>query len=329
MMTTKEILERGNEGAVDSKFHPPSRQATEAESRKMLALALGTAVETCMENHTYSLAKDWRRQTSGGAIGLKLTGAIAKVFMIWWCRTFGEKLREATSDLMFELYLHKFYVDDHNLAMEELPAGARYRDGVVTVVPEEVEADCLLPGDQRTAQVIKEVANSICMFTTFKTDCPSANENGQMPLLDIQTSVLPDNSISWRYYEKGVTSPYTILNSSAMPGKVKRMALVQEGLRRLRNTRPDLVPVLMKDLMEEFAEKMMVSGYPPEYRASIIKSVVVGYERLISACANGERPLYRPRNWQQEMRRKVKLLKGVSWYRPADSVLFLPATPDG
>ena len=81
--------------------------------------------------------------------------------------------------------------------------------------------------------------------------------------------------------------------------------------------------------MEDFAEKMMVSGYPPEYRASIIKSVVVGYERLISACANGERPLYRPRNWQQERRRKVKLLKGVSWYRPADSVLFLPATPDG
>ena len=61
--------------------------------------------------------------------------------------------------------MHKFYVDDHNLAMEELPAGARYRDGVVAIVPEEVEADCLLPGDQRTAQVIKEVANSICMFT--------------------------------------------------------------------------------------------------------------------------------------------------------------------
>ena len=292
-------------------------------------MGLEVAVESCLENHSYSLDVDWRRQTSGGAIGLKLTGAIAKVFMVWWCRAFGETLRAATINMEFQLYLHKFYVDDHNLAMEELPPGAIFREGKVTIIPEEVEADSLLPGDQRTALVIKEVANSICQYTSFKTDFPSANETGLMPLLDIQIEVLPDNTISWRYYEKEVTSPFTIMSSSAMPGKVKRISLVQEGLRRLRNTRPDLVPTIKKELMENFAEKMMASGYNEKFRAGVIKSAVVGYERLSAACSRGERPLYRPRSWQQQARRDAKLLKRVSWYRPADTVLFLPATPNG
>ena len=195
-------------------------------------------------------------------------------------------------------------------------------------MPAEVERDLQLPGDQRTALVMQEVANSICPFTTFKTDCPSANENGWMPLLDIETRVLPDNSVSWRFYEKEVTSPFTILNASALPGKVKRVSLVQEGLRRLRNTRPDLVHTMKKELMEKLAEKMMVSGYPEEFRIGVIRSVVVGFERLVNACERGERPFYRPRSWQQQSRHNTKLLKRVSWYRPADAVLFLPATPN-
>ena len=82
-------------------------------------------------------------------------------------------------------------------------------------------------------------------------------------------------------------------------------------------------------MMEGLAEKMMISGYAEELRAGVIRDAVVGYERLIAACERGERPLYRPRRWQQQERHKAKLLKRVAWYRPADTVLFLPATPGG
>ena len=125
-----------------------------------------------------------------------------------------------------------------------------------------------------------------------------------------------------------MTSPFTILNTSALPGKVKRVSLVQEGPRRLRNTRPDLVQTMKQELMEGLAEKMMVSGYPEEFRIGVVRSVVVGFERLVAACERGDRPLYRPRSWQQGRRHETKLLKRVSWYRPADAVLFLPATPN-
>ena len=109
---------------------------------------------------------------------------------------------------------------------------------------------------------------------------------------------------------------------------MKRVSLVQEGLRRLRNTRPSLVPGLQKELMESLAEMMLISGYPEEFRAGVIQSAVIGYQRLAAACERGERPLYRPRTWQQETRRRMKTLKKAAWHRPADTVLFVPATPD-
>ena len=37
--------------------------------------------------------------------------------------------------------------------------------------------------------------------------------------------------------------------------------------------------------------------------------------------------MYRPREWNQEARRRKKQLKRASWFRPADTVLFVPVTP--
>jgi hypothetical protein len=175
----------------------------------------------------------------------------------------------------------------------------------VVVVPGEVEGDLLLAGDHRTALVLLELANSVCGYTSFKVDYPSAHSSGWMPLLDIQIRVNSDNSVDWTFYRKEVSSPYTILNTSALPGRVKRVSLVQEGLRRLRNTRPSLVAGQQKQLMEDLADMMMISGYPEKFRAGVIRSAVVGYERLAA-----------------------KQLKRAAWHRPADAVLFVPATPD-
>jgi hypothetical protein len=133
--------------------------------------------------------------------------------------------------------------------------------------------------------------------------------------------------VDFRHYRKPMAQPYTILNSSAMPGLTKRLTLVQEGIRMLRNTRPSLHPELRKGLMEDLAERMLISGYNSDYRRGIIESAVKGYEAQVAADLSGEKPLYRPRGWQQESRRRRKRMKRAAWYRPADTVLFCPATP--
>jgi hypothetical protein len=225
-------------------------------------------------------------------------------------------------------HLLKFYVDDQNLVVEELPPGSRLVEGKVEVVETEVEVDRAVPGDRRTALVYKDIANSICPYTKVSVDFPSAHASGWMPLLDLQVRMRQDKTVDWKYYKKKVTSQYCVLNRSAVPAKVKRVALVQEGLRRLRNTRPALVEECKVEQMEDLAEMMLHSGYPEDYRAGVLQAALVGYQRQVEADAKGDKPLYRPREWRQEERRKRRGLRRAAWFRPADTVLFLPATPN-
>ena len=56
-----------------------------------------------------------------------------------------------------------------------------------------------------------------------------------MPILDLQVRMENDH-IEYKFYKKKVTTPYVIRAESAMPTKIKRASLVQEGIRRLLNT---------------------------------------------------------------------------------------------
>ena len=165
LMTTDEILNRkewGRNNNNDSKFFEQERKPTKEEERLMLSLALEEVVRSCMDHHSYSVSNQTRVQDHGGPIGLKLSGAVAKVYMVWWYRMFRIILEIATSSIpSFRHHLLKFYVDDQLQVCEELPPGSRYLGGEVVVVEEEVEGDRLIPGDQRTANVLKEIANTI------------------------------------------------------------------------------------------------------------------------------------------------------------------------
>ena len=103
----------------------------------MVALALEIAIKVAMGNHLYSFNGSVRLQLQGGPIGNRLSGALAKVYMLWWCRAFLRALAAAMVNITyFSIYLLLFYVDDTNLAMEELEPGSRLVDGKVLVVEE-------------------------------------------------------------------------------------------------------------------------------------------------------------------------------------------------
>ena len=65
-----------------------------------------------------------------------------------------------------------------------------------------------------------------------------------------------------------------------------------------------------------------------EFRAGVLESALVGYKRQVEASERGETPLYRPRAWKEGERRRKKQLKKAAWFRPSDSVLFCPVTPN-
>ena len=147
-----------------------------------------------------------------------------------------------------------------------------------------------------------------------------------MPLLDLQVMV-KNNQILYKFFMKSMSSKYVMMQNSAMPMKIKRNALVQEVIRRLRNTSRSLQWSIKAEILSEFSYSMKMSGWSEKFRQETIQSGVLGYERQCRVSDAGGRPLYRPRSYEAEERRRKKALTKTSWYKPADAALFIPATP--
>ena len=281
-----------------------------------------------MNNHVYTFNGEIKRQVKGGAIGLMLTGWLACLYMIHWCKKLVSKVNIATADLPgFVLHMLKVYVDDGNVACKAFPPGSRLVNGKIVIVEDLIEADKEIPADERTAKIFLEIGNSISPFIKLTVDYPSLHQDGYMPILDLKVRV-EENKVKHIFMKKEVSNPLLMLKDSAMPMKVKRNSLAQEGIRRLRNCSRDLPWEIKADILSEFSHKLMLSGYDEKFRLDIIQSAITGFERQCQRADNGGTPLYRPRSYQQTERRKKKLLTKTTWYRPADAVMFVPATPN-
>ena len=79
--------------------------------------------------------------------------------------------------------------------------------------------------------------------------------------------------------------------------------------------------------MSESLHSLYLSGYSEQFRYDVITSGIKAYEQQCAKSDAGIIPLHRPRNFNQEERRRKKLLSKTSWYRPASAVGFFPGTP--
>ena len=75
-------------GAAENLFFDPERTPTPAERRMTVAIWLELMVMEVMGKHVYSFNGVNRLQLLGGPVGLKLSGALAKLCMLGWSRRF-------------------------------------------------------------------------------------------------------------------------------------------------------------------------------------------------------------------------------------------------
>ena len=227
-ITTPEILTRTHDTA--SKFVPPRRFSTDQERRMMTKLALEILMKTSLKSHMYTFNGEIRLQMTGGAIGDILTGAIMSVYVLHWARI----LKQRLATLGIAPHLFKIYIDDQNFIIKGLSPGSRIVGDRIVIDEDEVEADRSIPCDLRSARLVQSVANSIshwhwCQVTI---DCPSQHneEQGFMPILDVQAKIVSDRVV-YKLYKKKVSRKTVIHASSALPANTKKHALVNEGLR--------------------------------------------------------------------------------------------------
>ena len=129
------------------------------------------------------------------------------------------------------------------------------------IKPELVEDDKKIPGDKRTAELVQTVANSIYKFIKVEVDYPSLHPDRNMVLiLDLEVGVV-DNKLTWQFYRKKMANFFVLMERSAMLDRQKRVSLVQEVVRILRNTKQDLPMDLRNSFVSEFSLRLKMSGY--------------------------------------------------------------------
>ena len=328
-ITSAEVL-GGESERRKSKFLPPGRKPNEREKNTMISLALKKGIQATMKNHLYMLDGKVYHQSEGGPIGLQLTGAIARTFMLWWDKKLMEKLREATKKIRWECHMYLRYVDDGNIVCTPFPPGSKIEgDSIVVEGCDDISAESRdRPADKRTAEIVKTIANTLCEFIQVEIDYPSAHEAIRMPILDLEVAVVRGR-IAYRHYRKIMANPVVIHQRSAMPQNVKRACLTNEVIRMMRNTSRDEDEEVRKFFLSDFSHRMRMSGYPEQFRREIIVAGVRGYEKQVERNDKGECPLHRPKGFRKEERTQEKAIKKRAWYKPSDAVLFCPSTPEG
>ena len=113
----------------------PERKPCKLEKQKMFTVGICIGVKLVMENHIYRFGGELRRQTSGGPIGVELTGALADLFMLYWDRKFLNKLK----DLDIKIKGYKRFKDDTNIMLRPVQKDKYEENKMVTKTEQEMK----------------------------------------------------------------------------------------------------------------------------------------------------------------------------------------------
>ena len=296
-------------------------------SKQMLKEALKIALELILNNHYYKFNDIIRKQEKGGPIGLDLTGVVAKIFMGWWDRVFLQKLRDEDITVM----LYERYVDDTNMCVKGIQDG----DSILDRYPyNQNNTDPPMNRETLTFQIIKEIGESIHDSIKLEVDVPSNHGDQKLPILDLKVWIEKNETnghyeIVHEHYIKDTASKLLINVNSALAWAQTRTILTQLCLRVMLNCSHNLSEDRRIELLQEFCKRMQASGYDKKMRYEILKSADVAYNRIIDSHDQGDRPMYRRRQWNKKERQKQRLTKGNNWYQghSEESVIFVHATP--
>ena len=123
---------------------------------------------------------------------------------------------------------------------------------------------------------------------------------------------------------------WLILSFRAEANFPPRNIMVNEALRRMRNTAAELGPALQNQHLNQFMLKLKDSGYSEAFRVSVVKQAKEIYTKQLEQDRLGVKPLFRRRD-QILKDKKAKSESGQKWWSKGsqkyNTVLFVPPSP--
>ena len=182
----------------------------------------------------------------------------------------------------------------------------------------------------RTAKVLQEITNTIeeCIQLTF--DTPEMNNNGKLPVLDLEVWV-SDNQVRHSFYKKEVSNEFTPLYKSAVSESMKLNTVFMEAYWRIVNCSPGTPWEEVSSQFTGFANTMRISGYNHIQRYNAIKGAITRYRDMESEIKTGVRKyFYRSGKQIREAKAKKKDWANT-WFLKGDikNTRSCPVTPRG
>ena len=189
----------------------------------------------CLGNHIYTVGGKLFIQLLGGPIGLTLTKILAEIVMREFYHLYGQKLET----LNLKPKMNERYVDDLNAltvsVSESQEQEVAARLGEVWERPTVVESK-----DRRTSRIYRILANTILPNSIqMEESIPEDHIDGYLPILDTKMRlerVDGTTRIRHLFYRKPMASKEVTWARSALTTRNKRDILIQDLVRRLRNS---------------------------------------------------------------------------------------------
>ena len=299
------------------------RDPTMMQKKRMIASMLQVLVKTLMKNHHYQFDGKLYLQQTGGPIGLKLSGVLARLVMLKFDKLYLERLKKLRVDAV----LYQRYIDDLNMALSCLPPGMRFSDNKLVLVPELAQTDQTISDDVRTARLMKEIANSIMpSMIVMEEDSPSLHTNGRLPVLDMEFWV--------EFYKKPMATRKVTMARSALATLQKRKILVEEASRRLSNYSPDLPWSVKVHSLNLLCIDMHDCEHSERFRTTVISRAVGKYQKNLANHNNGVKVMFRTKEEREEYTKSNGGRKNkATWFRGGKDAVTttttVPTTPGG
>ena len=291
----------------------PNVVLTEEDKREIKAIVMSIVTEELFKNHFYSFGGATFHQQQGGPIGLRATCAVARVCM----QIFDIKWKSILADMRIETWLIKRYMDDTRTCLPPIKPGWRIQDGSLCYSVkwecEDVEAG--VTSTERTKRVLLQSMNMVEDYLSFTAETGEEFEGGWLPTLDMNLIVTSRNEILFKQYEKEVSSKQTIQRSSAMNENVKNQILSQDMIRRLMNTCENVGAETREQVVDQYAQKLINSGFSKEQTKRIVINGIRGFEGKRRRRAKEGRELRRTAAGSRCKRYREKLMGKTTWFK--------------
>ena len=182
-----------------------------------------------------------------------------------------------------------------------------------------------LSDEKRTMNVVKNIMNSIYRNIKVDVEVPENFKDAKLPVLDFKCWVENKSDggreikprtkkLLYTYFEKEMSTKYSILKTSAMPENTKINSLSNDMIRRMKNTSELLDQKVRNSVVDKYAERLLHSGYKRDQVRNVVEAGLKGYEKIVQLAKLGKTKIHRDAGSSLNVRYKKKLTGKSTWF---------------